>query len=179
MFHFFRWIVLTKCLLSQWRLHGWPCRFAHWDGDAISIPCACSWQNTLAALWDDSFQGITHDDKKYCTNWTSSCITSHYKQYCDVIQGAVGSSAIFTSSTEVTFVLGRVDRLFKGNRIPRNNISKCSRYIFRPTLVLVKSEMKNYNSIQILKLEISKNYNSLVFTVYKRLTITYYNLLDI
>ena len=54
---------------------------------------------------------------------------------------------------------------------PRNNILKFSRYIFQPTLVLVKSKMKNYNSIQILKCEISKYYNSLVFTVYKRLTI--------
>ena len=68
-------------------------------------------------------------------------------------------------------VLGRIDKLFNRKHIPRNNIAKFSPYIFRLTLVLVKSEMKNYNSIQILKLEISKYYNSLVFTVYKRLTI--------
>ena len=74
--------------------------------------------------------------------------------------------------TNLCNVLVRVDKLFNRKSIPRNNIFNFSQYVFRPTLVLVKSEMKYYNSIQILKLQISNsNYNSLVFTVYKRLTI--------
>ena len=57
---------------------------------------------------------------------------------------------IYGDKSKFRYVIGRVDKLLSRKRIPRNNILKFSQYIFRPTLI--KSEMKNYNSIQILKI---------------------------
>ena len=92
-----------------------------------------------------------------------------YKKYCLGLY--LTNSACPTEYPLPVFSIDSTLELRKDS-IPRNNLLKCSGYIFRPTLVLVKSEMNNYNSIQILKLEISKYYSSLVFTVYKRLTRT-------